>query len=363
MANKKAYVGSLKDKLDLLPNNFDRCAQKQLTIEAQLSDNSSRLSALLAEKSGLDNQIQENQLKLNAYVSQRNSKEQEPINIVRELERELHDLKFKVGTIPGIKSDLDTRNKAIRKAEDALADLRRRIDSDGKNSYELESNIASIQREIDTLKRQIESNKIKLAMRRMKLELANSNRAIKEHLMSLIRTNHGEPVDFQVLISTSENARKEIRRILRTFIEQSAGSNVEINISEAQLDDIISKDQKEFDEIRRIYTELVTITNQYGDFSVYISGISQDIKDLDSRLVADERTIKDLPRKLREAKASLDGQGARKDGIIAEIERTERFISDNRRHIDDKEIEIRRWEDDFDKLKLKKDLYVQEHKV
>jgi hypothetical protein len=363
LAKKKSYVSSLKGRVESLPNNSERCVQRQLAIDAQLTDENSRLSMLLAEKSNLDNQIQENQIKLNSFVSQRNSKEQEPINTVRKLDADLHDLSYKVKTIPGIQKEIEARRASIQKSQSVLVDLGRKLDTDATNSVDLEAKIGNYLREIEGLKRQIEANKIKLAMRKMKLQLANSNRQIKEHLMSLIRTNNGEPVDFQVLFSTSENARREIRRILRDFINQSAGTQVEINISEEQIDDIISKDQKEFEEIRRIYTELVAIINQYGDFNIYISGIAQDIKDLDQRLKADDKHIQDLQRKIAEARAALDGQSARKVGWISEISRLEKLIADNQRWIDDKDLETRQYQDEYDKLKLRKDLYVQEHKV
>lgn len=360
---KNAYVNALKDTTEALPQNAERCSGKLLGIEGQLNEQNGRLSGLLADKSGLENQIQENQLKLNAFVSQRNTKEQEPINIVRQLEAELQELKYKVNTIPGIRSDLEARQKVNRKSEDTLTDLRGKLDADGKNALTLEADVSGYQREIDILKRQIEANKIKLAMRRMKLQLANSNRAIKEHLMSLIKTNNGEPVDFEVLFSSSENARKEIKRILREFIKESAGSHIEINISETQIDEIINKDQKEFDEIRRIYTELVAIINQYGDFNIYITGIAKDIKDLEGKLTADDRQIGDLLKKIRDAKAVMEAIVGRKRGFGAEIERLETLIADNNRYIREKEAEINRWQDDYDKLKLRKDLYVQEHKV
>lgn len=360
---KTAYVAALRDSTDKLPQNAERCTGKLLGVEAQLNEQNGRLSTLLAEKSGLENQIQENQLKLNAFVSQRNSKEQEPINTVRQLDAELQELKYKVNAIPGIRSELDARAKVNRKSEDTLAELRGKLEADGSAALGLEADTAGWQREIEVLKRQIESNKIKLAMRRMKLQLANSNRAIKEHLMGLIKTNNGEPVDFEVLFSSSENARKEIKRILREFIKESAGSHIEINISEAQIDEIITKDQKEFDEIRRIYTELVAIINQYGDFNLYINGIAKDIKDLEGKLTADDRAIGDLLRRIREAKATLDAINARKRGIAAEIERLVALIAENGRYIADKEADIRRWQDDYDKLKLRKDQYVLEHKV
>lgn len=360
---KNAYVSALRDTTEALPQSAQRCNEKLLDIERQLTEQNGRLSGLLAEKSGLENQIQENQLKLNAFVSQRNSKEQEPINTVRQLDAELQELKYKVNSIPGIRSDLDAREKVIRKSEDTLVDLRGRLDADSKHALELESGLASHQREIDILKRQIEANKIKVAMRKMKLQLANSNRAIKEHLMSLIKTNKGEPVDFEVLFSSSEATRKEIKRILREFIKESAGSQIEINVSEAQIDEIINKDQKEFEEIRRIYTELVAIISQYGDFNIYITGIARDIKDLEGRLAADDRQIGDLLKKIREARASLEAIAGRKRGLAAEIERLETLIADNRRYIEDKDAEIRRWQEDYDKLKQRKDLYVQEHKV
>lgn len=360
---KTAYVTALRDTTEAIPQNAERCTGKLLGIEGQLNEQNGKMSTLLAEKSGLENQIQENQLKLNTFVSQRNSKEQEPINTVRQLDAELQELKYKVNTIPAIRSDLDARQKVNRKSEDTLADLRGKLETDGRTALTLEADLAGYQREIDILKRQIEANKIKLAMRRMKLQLANSNRAIKEHLMSLIRTNKGEPVDFEVLFSSSENARKEIKRILREFIKESAGSHIEISISESQIDEIISKDQKEFDEIRRIYTELVAIINQYGDFNIYITGIAKDIKDLEGKLAADDRQIGDLLKKIRDAKAVLEAIAGRKRGLIAEIERLEALIADNGRFIREKEADIVRWQDEYDKLKLRKDLYVQQHKV
>lgn len=363
LAKKKGYVAALKDKLNVLPFDSNKCVTRLADLDGQVALQSGKLGDLLAEKGSLENQIQDNQLKLNAFVSQRNSKEQEPINTVRQLDLELQDLKFKIASIPALKADLEARLKAIRKAEDDLADLRRKLDSDAANTFDFQSKIDAANAEIAALKHGMEGLKIKLAMRKMKLQLANSNRQIKDYLMSLIRTNNGEPVDFQVLFSSSENARKEIRRILREFINQSAGMHVEINVTEAQIDEIIAKDQSEFEEIRRIYTELVSIINQYGDFNIYISALARDIQDLENKLAGDDRLVNDLLRKIRDWKALIDGAGGRRSGWAAEIARLEKFIADGRRYIDDKEMELRRWNDEYDKLRGRRELFVAEHKV
>lgn len=363
LGKKKGYVAALKDKMDAMPFDAKKCSDRLGDLDAQLGLQGGKLGDLMAEKGSLENQIQENQLKMNAWVSQRNTKEQEPINTVRQLDLELQELKFKLASIPALKADLEARLKAIRKAEDDLAELRRRLDSDAASTDDLQAKIDAANAEISALKHSMESLKVKLAMRRMKLQLANSNRQIKDYLMSLIRTNNGEPVDFQELFSTSENARKEIRRILKEFINQSAGMKVEINVTEAQIDEIIAKDQSEFEEIRRIYTELVAIINQYGDFNIYISALARDIQDLESKMAADDRQINDLLRKAREWKALLDGAGPRRAAWSAEISRLEKFIADARRYIDDKEAEMRRWQDDYDKLRARKDLFVAEHQV
>lgn len=127
---------------------------------------------------------------------------------------------------------------------------------------------------------------------------------------------------------------------MKEFINQSPGMHVEVSISEAQLDEIIAKDQKEFDEIRKIYTELVNIINQYGDFNVYISGIAR-IEDLEGKLGTDDRMLGDWIRKVREWQAIIDGAGARRSAWSADILRLEKFIADGRKYIEDKESEMR----------------------
>lgn len=360
---KKDYVTTLKNKLDVLPDASKRCFDRQTDLNGQLNDLNTKMSGLLAEKGNLENQIQENQLKLNSFISQRNSKEQEPINTVRQLDLDLQALKFKIGSMPGIRADLDAKLKAILKAEEDLAEIRRKLNADESYTYDLQKKIDDGNLTVEGLKHGMEGNKIKLAMRKMKLQLANSNRQIKEYLMTLIRTNNGEPIDFQQLVSSNESTRREIRRILKEFINQSAGMHVEISISEAQLDEIIAKDQKEFDEIRKIYTELVNIINLYGDFNVYISGIARDIQDLEGKLATDDRTVNDWLRKIREWKAIVDGASARRSGWNADIIRLEKFISDGRKYIEDKEFEMRGWNDEYEKLRLRKELFMQEHKV
>lgn len=363
IGKKKDYVTTLKNKLDTLPQDSKRCFDRQAELDAQLGGLNTKMSDLLTEKGNLENQIQENQLKLNSFISQRNAKEQEPINTVRQLDLDLQALKFKIGSIPGIRADLDAKLKAILKAEEDLAEIRRKLSADESSTYDLQKKIDEANLAMDGLRHAMEGNKIKLAMRKMKLQLANSNRQIKDYLMGLIRTNNGNPIDFQQLVSSNENTRKEIRRILKEFINQSAGMHVEVSISEAQLDEIIAKDQKEFDEIRKIYTELVNIINQYGDFNVYISGIARDIQDLEGKLGTDDRMLGDWIRKVREWQAIIDGAGARRSAWSADILRLEKFIADGRKYIEDKESEMRGWNDEYEKLRVRKDMYMQEHKV
>lgn len=363
LLKKKDYVKGLKIRLEGIPNNSRECVDRIAGIDAQINGLSLKNTDLLSEKNSLEDQIKENQLKLNAFVNQRNVKEQEPINTVRKFDLELQELKFKLSTIPGIRAEIDTRQKAIAKAESDILNLRLKLDKDEQSTSDLQSKIYSAQSEIDMLRRDMEKFRIQLGLRRMKLELANSNRQIKEHLMSLIRTNNGEAVDFQELFSSSENARREIKRILRDFINQSAGMSYEINVSEAQIDEIIAKDEKEFDEIRKIYIELVEIIKRYGDFNIYISGIAKDIKDYENKLREDDAKLNDLLHKIKDWKPIVDGTEARRSAWENDISRLQNLIAEGRRIIDEKQSDMRKWQEDYDDIKSQKEIFMNEHKV
>ena len=339
------------------------CTDKLQLVESTLNQQNNDLSEGLRQKDKLEHLIAANHEKLNNFVNQRNSKEQEPINTVRKLDAELQSLKFKVSNSPKLKDEIELKRKSLLKAK---ADVQRmELDQTSEAAIEskLNMDISDSQTKIESVRRSMESLKVKIAMRKMKLELANSNAKIKEYLMSLIKTNKGEPVDFQSLFSSSENARNEIRKILKEFIGQSKGMDVEMSVTDQQLDLIIESDQQQFDEIRKIYTELVQIINQYGDFKVYIEAIATDIKALETTLGKEEKTHNELSKHIRISRQSVLSSTEKQHHLSTEIDKLRAFILFTQTWIDDRLLELESNELELGKLQKKKDLYMQQHKV
>lgn len=363
LEKKKEYIQIVRDQFAKSGADPKHCIEGLQTLEASLREERVKLNDKLKEKERLESKIQENQLKLNDYISQRNTREQEPIQIVQKLNVQLNELKFKLQDIPKANADLEKRRKAVAKAEEDLKFLELRLVSENENKASLNSRAHDWQVEINSFKQQVETTKIKLAMRRMKLELANSNYKIKEYLMSLIKHNKGEDVDLQSLFSTNENARNEIRKILKEFIGQSKNMEIEVSITDSQIDEIIQKDQEEFDAIRKMYSELVQIINQYGDFSMYIKVIATEISEFEKKLAHDEARLNELIKKLREVKHDYSSCLERIDSITAEISKLQSFVAQTNQFISEKVSELSQLHQDYESLKHEIENYSKEHKV
>jgi chromosome segregation ATPase len=356
-------VVQLKQSLKKSPLQYQHCQEKLADAAAELSLQHATLNGQLASKDQLAARIESNIQSLNKFVSQKNIKEQEPINTMRQLEIQLQELAYKVKNASSTKNDIDKKRKALTKATSDESALLALLESQKTALASLDATSADRREEVEALKRRIEGFRIKIAMRKMKLELANSNLKIKEYLMSIIRHNNSETVDFQSLFSSNDNARAEIRKILKEFIHHSKGIELDVGVSDAQIDEIIEKDQKEFDDIRRIYTELVQIINQYGDFKIYIQGIQTDIVELSQKLADDEKLLKELSRHLDDFNKSRVSLLSKIDSLQLDATKLTSFIAHANIFIDEKVNEIDRVQHDFEQVQLQKDQYLASHKV
>ena len=368
--NSKKNIGKKIDYISSLQQTFlsasidtKVCTDKLQLVESTLNQQNDHLSEAVRQKDNLESLSAANHEKLNSFVSQRNSKEQEPINIVRKLDAELQSLKFKVANAPKTKDEIELKRKSLVKAESDVLRMETERQGEEKTEAKLNTDISETLTKIESIRRSMESYKVKIAMRKMKLQLANSNAKIKEYLMSLIKHNKGEAVDFQSLFSSSENARNEIRKILKEFIAQSHGMDVELSVTDKQLDEIIESEQHEFDEIRKIYTELVQIINQYGDFKVYIEAIAAEIRSLETNFTKEERIYNELNKHLRIIRQSLLTSAERRVHLSTEIDKLRNYILSTQTWIDDRLAEIESNESELAKLQAKKDSYMLKHKV
>ena len=360
---KQQYIGDLNNEIEHLKLDKDPCVKNIIETEDQINQTNNKLQNLLTQKEKLEKEIEDNQLKMNNFINQKNVKEREPINTVHKIENELSDLKFKVDKIPKIKTEIDSKTAQIAKILAEIERLKAKSEEEKTNSANFKSQIDSLKTEQNNLRRNIEGLKVKLAMRKMKLDLANSNFKIKEYLMSLIKTNNGKDTDFDSLVSGSEKARNEIRGILKEFIRQSNGIDSEISVSDGQLEEMIEKDQKEFEEIKKIYGELVNIIGQYGDFEIYTRAITQEIQDCEKRLAAEERQFSEIRSKIIKLENELTKSQERISSYFQEIENLEEMLRQLRKFVSEKTAENEQNEKEYDDLVQKRDNYLGQHKV
>jgi predicted RNase H-like nuclease (RuvC/YqgF family) len=363
LKQKKQYLHDLNQEFDNLKGQKDSCVKQMIDNESKLDDLNRRLNGLIGEKEDAENRLRNNELQMKEFIDKMDFRKREPINNMNNLDKQIEELRFKVERIPKAKLEVERKELAIKKAQADIAALQDRLAKESEAVSRLESDIDSIRLKINQLKRAIEGLKVKLAMKKMKLELANSNYKIKEYLMSLIRTNNGEEADFESLVASSDKARNEIRNILKEFIKNSNGLDEEVNMTDAQLDEIIQKDQQEFDEIRRMYTELVNIIKSYGNFNAYLRQLASDIRETEEKLAADEKELAVLMGQIGLKNRAVEHSRDQVGIIKSEIAKWEDFVLQTRKFITEQTEEWQRIQSEHDDLKEKRRLFLEQHKV
>ena len=134
----------------------------------------------------------------------------------------------------------------------------------------------------------------------MKLELAKRNKHIKEFLLSLIDTHDGKNNDLQALFADKISSEKEIKVILKSFLNQSRISKNEVVMTDEEIDSIIKQDEKDFTDITRLYSELVKVIHEYKDIDFDISLMTTNISELIAKNKQISSEVKIVHAKIKE---------------------------------------------------------------
>ena len=102
--------------------------------------------------------------------------------------------------------------------------------------------------------------------------------------------------------------------MLKGFIVQSRSASNDVAISEEQIDSIIQQDEKDFEDISRLYNELVRIINEYKDIDFDIKAMEIKITDLGKNSDNAKAEINRITHRIRE----LEGQKTHKNSEISQ---------------------------------------------
>ena len=201
------------------------------------------------------------------------------------------------------------------------------------------------------------------SFKQMKLNVAFSNEKIKELLMSLIRHHNGEEVDFNSLFTNSDSAREQIVKILSEYVSQNNKLEIDVDLNEAQINQIIEKEKTEFDEIKKMYSELVDIIKKYGNIEIYIETLQQEIRELEDLEAAKKDELDEILRKLAALRAKFEAYQRTLEQYPIEIQKLEAFLLEAENYITKKTEELIQTEKEYKKALSDKEEYQFQNKV
>ena len=357
LRKKRAALDDFRKHFTATAKSPAECANESRELTLKISLEREKLDYTRGSVVNLEAALKDVQNRLNDFIQRQRSDEQEPLRLQAKLEEEIEELRRSIANASKIHNEVDARKRDRNAKVSDLDRVQKQIDSanqDIKNS-DLQKNL--LRGEIEELYKKLKLSEGKRSLWEVKLELALRNKHIKDFLMSLINTNQGKEKDLQALFVDKIASEKELKVVLREFINQSRSSKNELPITDEQIDSIIKQDEKDFEDITRLYKELVKIITEYKDIDYDISHMRKELENMSHTILMYQADIDKLNKRLGGMDSSLHDKysyiSAREKEIAAlrdRIGQDDIYIERHIFNIPDLEAQLKYKRDDLDRL-------------
>ena len=345
LAKKREILAQIKQKIFGELKAAPQCFSEIQNLSTLLFTEKEKIDFAVENLKISETKFKDLQTKITNFVNLKKSEEKEPLLKKQAFEDEIENLKKSIQAIQKTKLAIESKKQDKKNREDEISKLQNSI-----SLLENEISFSNTQKTADGKKLEDAHKKLKMLEGRfiiweMKLELSLRNKNIKEFLLTLVNTKDGKQNDLQALFFEKIGTEKELKSILKEFIKQSKSNKDGNEITEEQMDAIISQDEEDFEAIARLYKELVKIVSEYKDIDLDIENIRIHLEQITSSKKTAQREIEDTQRiivetsNLNKEKRALISVKQTDIGLLqAKIAKDDDFI--NHQSVDTKSLEL-----------------------
>ena len=249
------------------------------------------------QSANLEKQISE-------IIKRKFTDENDPLTRLRLFEKEIEELVVQKTLLLSPEKKGKDYQSRISASQIRLTQIQQQINN-------LNNQIAQNNKQIQ--EKQIHSNETKLKFDNLlirkgvlqwKLEFALRNTRIKEFVQGLLKKDSLAQDTIDRMMSQNEISKAEIVKMVHAFLDQSKGQEIEINVTENEMNNVIEKDKKEFEEIMQVFRELKDMIHKYKEVEIDIVALKKEITDNDHKIASAELAFKELlnQKKIEETK-------------------------------------------------------------
>lgn len=362
LSKKEEIIENLESTFRAIENN-QTCAQQMLEIKRGIDiseEKKNYSSSIIADH---QSELAKLRRLFDELVKRKYNDENGPLKKLHLLDQEIEELSAKKNSNAKLAKQINDLKRLIASSllalEENQSELRKAELSIKKN----EERDESLKPEIKDLKLKYDNLIIKIGVLQWKLDTALRNLKIKEFLMSLLKKEGSGEDSMERLMNESEVSKAEIVKIVRAFLLQSKGYEIETNISEDEMTEILEKDKKDFDEIMKVYRELKDMIEKYKELEFDIKALRKEIVERELERNETEKQYKAL---LSKQKSIADDRLNREKEIANYLKIIKNLESENEKNtlkIKEGEDFLAKIESDFQAKNAEREEYRKTHKV
>lgn len=301
---RKSFFGNSKSPTE--------CTTEVQELNRKIDIEREKLSYSRSNHGNLEAALKDVQDRLADFIKRQRSDEQEPLRIQAKLEEDIQELNRAIASAGKSHAEIEIRRRDRTNKLSEIDRIQKLIDAANQEikAHDFDKNLR--RNEIEELYKKLKLSEGKRSLWEVKLEFALRNKHIKEFLMTLVNTKEGKDKDLQALFVDKISSERELKVVLREFINQSRSSKNEMPISDEQIDSIIKQDEKDFEDITRLYKELVKIISEYKDIDIdivtmrrQIESVAANIAEYQTQIDAAKHRLNDLDALIAERQAAI----------------------------------------------------------
>ena len=246
-------------------------------------------------------------------ISQKSKDSSVPLSEMQAIEKEIEDLNNRKSSITGSYDDPEgyknkgnSLNGMIDKLNDKIKANRAQIVVLGQRMGDNDGQLGRYNSEYQALV-------IELSRLKIRLQINAQHAQIKMFLESLIKNDSNSEKLVEKMVSESEMSKSEMFKIVKAFMAQTQGYDVETTYSEDEIKDLMEKDQKEFEEVMKVYKELKDMIQKFKNISIDL------VTDQNLMNVKEKRRL-ELTGLINGLKNSIQADSEKRGNLETEIE-------------------------------------------
>ena len=185
-------------------------------------------------------------------------------------------------------------NKKIEELNNKINDNRIKINS-------IDSDLEKNQLEQKQLNDELRQLKVEVGTLSMKLNINSQHNNIKQFLLSLVKDDNESEQLINKMRNDSELSKTEMYKIVKAFMaqSQSKGYEIESNISDSDIQELMENDQKEFEEIIKMYQALKEQIKKFKDLEFDLVALQKKVNDKQNRKEEIQRKLEQITKNLK----------------------------------------------------------------